>query len=169
MTFVDNAKGELFFGFSDHYAGFLLDETPTPTLWNVLCDAGRKASAVDTGELTWFGPEVANVAGFLSAGRHAISGRVRMFAPNPLAPGSSVSHWDTILTPNVIMEPSLQSNNEKRLTNHLMLDIGWTEMVALAVSNTDGQTNTTSGSETTYTITLTNNGPGDFLAFVVNV
>ena len=161
LTFVDNTTGELFFGFSDHFTRFLLDETPIPTLWNDLGDAGRKASAVDTGELTWSGPEVANVAGFLSAGRHATSGRVRMYAPNPLAPGSSVSHWDTILTPNEIMEPSLQSNNEKRLTNHLMLDIGWTEMVALAVSKTDGQTSTTAGSETSYTITLTNNGPGD--------
>ena len=106
---------------------FLLDETPTPTLWPALSNAGRAASATDTGNLTWSGQQVADVAGLLSAGRHASSNRVRMYAPAQLSSGSSVSHWDTALTPNEIMEPNLQLSNEKRLTNHLMLDVGWRE------------------------------------------
>lgn len=161
LTFVDLSTGELFAGFSDHYTRFLLDETPAPMLWTALDNTGRAESATDSGQLTWSGPNVTNVAGFLSSGQHATSDRVRMYAPNVLSPGSSVSHWDTVLTPNEIMEPSLQSNNEKLLTNHLMLDIGWQEMLALAVTKTDEQDSLAAGSATTYAITIVNNGPGD--------
>lgn len=162
LTFVDKATGVYCCGsskFPDHYSRFLLDETPSPTLWTAMNDAGRAASAIDNGNLTWSGASVASVAGLLSAGRHA-SGRVRMYAPTVLAGGSSVSHWDTALTPNEIMEPSLQSVNQKLLTNHLMLDIGWKEMLALAVTMTDGQSTRQAGSSTTYTVTISNNGPG---------
>ncbi|HEX8722334.1 MAG TPA: PA domain-containing protein [Pyrinomonadaceae bacterium] len=58
-------------------------------------------------------------------------GRPLMFAPNPVSGGSSVSHWDTSLFPNQLMEPnntadiihtvSLASD----LTGSLMRDIGW--------------------------------------------
>jgi len=160
LTFVNKSTGALLGGFSDHYTRFLLDETPTPVLWTALNNAGRAASATDNGQLTWSGSQVANVAGILSSGRHG-SGRVRMYAPTTLVSGSSVSHWDTVLTPNEIMEPSLQSSNEKRLTNHLMLDVGWKAMLELAVTNTDGQTSLSAGSATSYTATISNNGPAD--------
>lgn len=161
LTFVDKSTGALLAGYSDQYTRFLMDETPSPVLWTALNDAGRAASAKDNGQLTWSGSQVTNVAGLLGSGRHATSGRVRMYAPATLASGSSVSHWDTVLTPNEIMEPSLQSSNEKRLSNHLMLDIGWKEMLALAATITDGQTSIAAGSATSYGITITNNGPGD--------
>jgi len=161
LTFASTYTGELLEGYSDQYTRFLTDETPTPVLWTALNNAERAASATDTGQLTWSGPEVTNVAGILSTGRHATSGRVRMYAPGDLSGGSSVSHWDSVLTPNEIMEHSLQSNNEKLLTNHLMLDIGWKEMLALAVTHTDGQDSIEAGSATTYGISISNNGPGD--------
>ena len=161
LSFASTSTGALLAGYSDQFTRFLMDETPSPVLWTALNDAGRAASAKDTGQLTWSGSQVTNVAGLLGAGRHATSGRVRMYAPSSLEPGSSVSHWDTVLTPNEIMEPSLQLSNKKRLTNHLMLDIGWKGMLALAVTNTDGQTSLAAGSATSYTITISNNGPGD--------
>lgn len=160
LTFVDNSTGELLNGYSDQYTRFLLDETPTPTLWTDLTALERAASAIDNGELTWAGPEVTNVAGFLSSGRHP-SGRVRMYAPGSLRPGSSVSHFDTVLSPNELMEPSASSNISQRLTNHLMLDIGWRTQVGLAVTKTDDQSSVTAGSATSYTMTITNNGPSD--------
>ncbi len=161
LSFVNSATGEMLSGRPDHYSRFLMDETPTPTLWPALSNAGRAASATDTGNLTWSGQQVGNVAGLLSAGRHASSNRVRMYAPAQLSSGSSVSHWDTALTPNEIMEPSLQLSNEKRLTNHLMLDIGWHEQLALALDITDGLDDIAAGSGTSYTITLANQGAAD--------
>jgi hypothetical protein len=56
------------------------------------------------------------------------SGFVRMHAPNPVVPGSSVSHWTTDTFPNLLMEPSLNTSlfDEVDLTLALFRDIGWT-------------------------------------------
>lgn len=59
------------------------------------------------------------------------SGRPRLYAPNPVQGGSSVSHWDTSLFPNQLMEPSINSDLTQSvtppedLTFSLMKDIGW--------------------------------------------
>ena len=37
-------------------------------------------------------------------------GFVRLYSPNPAAPGSSVSHWDPSLTPDQLMEPYINVN-----------------------------------------------------------
>lgn len=53
----------------------------------------------------------------------------KLFAPSPVQPGSSVSHWDTTLTPNALMEPAINSDVESATTLDLtpfqMMDIGW--------------------------------------------
>jgi hypothetical protein len=57
--------------------------------------------------------------------------RPLMYAPNPRQAGSSVSHWDTSLFPNQLMEPSINSDlthsvvSPQDLTFSLMRDIGW--------------------------------------------
>lgn len=59
----------------------------------------------------------------------ANSGYVRLYAPATIAPGSSVSHFDTVATPNLLMEPfingDLRSARNLDLTPSLMQDIGW--------------------------------------------
>lgn len=56
------------------------------------------------------------------------AGFVRMHAPNPVVPGSSVSHWTVDTFPNLLMEPSLNTSlfDEVDLTTSLFRDIGWT-------------------------------------------
>ena len=55
----------------------------------------------------------------------------RLYAPAAFASGSSVSHWDTSMTPNVLMEPAINSDltstvkNPGDLTLNLLKDIGW--------------------------------------------
>ena len=60
------------------------------------------------------------------AGLHA-SGRVRMYSPNPLQSGSSVSHYDVSLLPNALMEPAINADltDNIDLTEALFRDIGW--------------------------------------------
>ncbi len=49
-----------------------------------------------------------------------------LYAPNPYQPGSSVSHWDVSATPNLLMEPAINSDLTKLdLTTSVMEDIGW--------------------------------------------
>lgn len=55
-------------------------------------------------------------------------GRVKMFAPGNLQPGSSVSHFDTAaLGPDLLMEPRITANLGQNLdlTDELLRDIGW--------------------------------------------
>ncbi len=54
-------------------------------------------------------------------------GFVRMHAPNPVVPGSSVSHWTVDAFPNLLMEPSLNTSifDDVDLTVALFRDIGW--------------------------------------------
>lgn len=53
--------------------------------------------------------------------------RMRMFAPNPIQQGSSVSHVTSDATPNLLMEPALSRSIFDRvdLTIELFRDIGW--------------------------------------------
>jgi hypothetical protein len=59
------------------------------------------------------------------------AGRVLMYAPNPFQEGSSVSHWDISVSPNLLMEPDINGdlshsvNPTLDLTASLMRDIGW--------------------------------------------
>ena len=59
------------------------------------------------------------------------AGFPRLFAPNPFQSGSSVSHFDTSLTPSVLMEPNITPNLTTRVKNPidltlaLLRDIGW--------------------------------------------
>lgn len=54
---------------------------------------------------------------------------VRLYAPTPVALGSSISHFDTVASPNLLMEPfitaSLRATGNVDLTAALFADIGW--------------------------------------------
>ncbi len=59
------------------------------------------------------------------------AGRMLIFTPNPFQGGSSVSHWDTIATPNQLMEPAINGNLThsvtvpQDLTFAMLRDLGW--------------------------------------------
>lgn len=59
------------------------------------------------------------------------NGLVRLYTPNPVEPGSSVSHWDTSLSPSQLMEAFLNADLTHAvkppadLTFSLLRDIGW--------------------------------------------
>jgi hypothetical protein len=52
-------------------------------------------------------------------------------APNPVQPGSSISHWDPIATRNLLMEPAINADLTRSveppedLTLPQMRDVGW--------------------------------------------
>ncbi len=58
-------------------------------------------------------------------------GRPLLYTPNPLASGSSVSHWDVTASPNLLMEPNINADltnilvPPKDLTLPLLKDMGW--------------------------------------------
>jgi hypothetical protein len=127
LTLVDLATGEKAppTGLDDIFTRNLEDHS-LALLWPPMSDAQRVASSIDTGDLHWVGTNVVASGGFLTAGRDPVSGHVQMFAPNPQQAGSSVSHWDTALAPNEIMEPVYTgSNHNPGLAVALLADLGW--------------------------------------------
>jgi PA domain len=63
------------------------------------------------------------------AGVNTQTGKVRLYAPGVIAPGSSISHFDTVADPNLLMEPAitptLRSGINVDLTAQLFRDLGW--------------------------------------------
>ena len=63
------------------------------------------------------------VLGSILLGNYTLRGadsanRVPMYAPNPLSSGSSVSHWDTSVTPNLLMEPNINPGSHPLARSH---------------------------------------------------
>jgi hypothetical protein len=65
------------------------------------------------------------------AGTDRVKGLMMVAALNPVAPGSSISHWDTAATRNQLMEPAINVDltssvtPPEDLTASQMTDIGW--------------------------------------------
>jgi hypothetical protein len=102
-----------------------LEDHSTGKTWGQMTNLERLTSEKDTGDLHWTGPHVVAASPILSAGRHP-SGHVQMYAPSTLQLGSSVSHWDTALKPDELLEPFATPDAHDLLTTHLLNDIGWT-------------------------------------------
>ncbi|HEY0511563.1 MAG TPA: PA domain-containing protein [Thermoanaerobaculia bacterium] len=87
-----------------------------------LADGNRVKSALATGTVNaTLGVNLAVRAGADPQGRALLN------APNPLVPGSSISHWDPIAFPNLLMEPAINADltHGIDLTRQQMTDIGW--------------------------------------------
>ncbi len=54
-------------------------------------------------------------------------GSLRLNAPNPLALGSSISHWTPAADPNLLMEPAINASltDDLDLTLDQFIDVGW--------------------------------------------
>lgn len=118
-----SSSGVKFDGRNDAYMYHLYDEA-TNTSWRNMSNAQRAASAINTNNLVWRGMNVDTCVGHLTTGE--TNSHVRMFAPNPYQSGSSVSHWDTSLTPDELMEPFATLTSNDISTRFLLKDVGWT-------------------------------------------
>lgn len=124
-SFVDPSTGAPFLALLDVFSRFLADDSAGLT-WDQMTNAQRAASAIDTGDLVWSGPAVTAGAAALTSG--TVNGRVRMYAPNPVEPGSSVSHFAPALGAagaDELMEPFATDNGAFLVTDQLFADIGW--------------------------------------------
>lgn len=123
--------------FDDPYMLHLEDHS-TGMLFPVMTDAERAAATKSVHDLHWVGPAVAFASAFLTAGRTA-AGHVEMYAPTMVATGSSLAHFNTVLTPNEVMEPSYTGPNHNiTLTRALLQDIGWNDCGNGAIDSGEG-------------------------------
>lgn len=110
------------------------DPTITIPAVRVTLADGNKLRANLTGQ---------NATMIVDPSKHAgadASGRVLMFAPNPFQSGSSVSHWDTSPTPDLLMEPAINTSlsSDPDLTIQAFGDLGWFGPTGVAVTPVGG-------------------------------
>lgn len=152
----------------DPYSKLLYDGTQNARV-TTLNQSQRAASTINNGNLLWDGAQTNAQLGSFSAGVN--NGRIQMYAPVIYDQGSSVSHFDTAVTPNEIMEPQYtEFLDDTGLAKYLLADIGWTlavtansapEMGTISAKtlNEDGTLNVTlsatdaDGDSLTYSIT----------------
>jgi len=166
LTVVDAQTGARAQGLDDDFMLFLEDHSTGKT-WAQMTDSERAASARDTGDLHWTGPAVVAASGLLSSGRHP-SGHVQMYAPPTVQPGSSVSHWDTALFPDEIMEPAATASPADLVTTQLLHDIGWPTQAAPGGCVRDATTACLQGGRFEVKVdwtTATTNGAAQVMSF----
>ena len=125
-SFIDSAGNPPGPPFLDDVWNYFLYDATLMLLWKDMTPAQRVFSSTNTGNLVWSGASVTAASGILTAGINAATGFVQMYAPPAFSGGSSVSHWDTALFPNELMEPFLSlTTDDPSLAVPLMADIAW--------------------------------------------
>jgi len=143
-SLVNKSTGAKPSGLDDIYSTFLFDDVTSRTWADAAqSNADRAASATSGNRLLWNGSETnAQAVGVLTAGykdddsdgNFTVGDRIQMYAPNPVEGGSSVSHFDTAVSPNELMEPQYTEGSlDLGLAKYLLQDIGWT--LNLAANN----------------------------------
>lgn len=99
----------------------MIDPTVASTLLTKLATRSRTSSGVIA---------TMSLVGTQLSGADSL-GRLLMYAPNPFVSGSSVSHFDTTATRNLLMEPAINGDLTQSviapfdLTYRLLQEIGW--------------------------------------------
>ena len=171
QTFTDGQSGAQLGGAPSIWDDFLLDNTTNKT-WTMMTAAERVASAVNNGHLVWNGgnvsaaiPLVLQPQGSSYTGADP-QGRGLMYAPGSYLAGSSISHFDTSMFRNQLMEPAINGDLTHEvtppydLTFSLLKDIGWTAgsvtVPALTISKTHTGNFTQGQTGAAYTLTVSN-------------
>lgn len=147
VSFVDDGTGQGSDSSAPNQLGiydqFLYDETQGK-YWTQLSSAQRLSSATDEGHLVWNGGNVNGGLSGMTAGVTAAR-HLRLYAPSPVESGSSVSHWDDGVAPNLLMQPfasaSIKASLGVDLSTCAMADMGWP--IAAGVTCPDNNINGT--------------------------
>lgn len=122
LTFLDVTTGALLQGQIDVFTMYLGDHS-TGLRFPNMTDAERLAASTSTSNLLWVGPNVEANSGILTAG--SVGNDVLMYAPPTPVVSSSVSHFDTSLSPPDLMEPFATAQPLRVLATQALKDIGW--------------------------------------------
>lgn len=84
-------------------------------------DGATLRAAIDGGVTVWIHLDPSHRSGADS------SGRLMLYAPNPYLGGSSISHWDTSVYPDLLLEPTIAFDLGQGvdLTLPALRDLGW--------------------------------------------
>ena len=140
LTFVDEDGGLITTStgrrFNDPFMLNLFDVVQE-LRWSSMNDEQRSRSSLNNGSLVWRGAAVDQGAGVFTGGRNG-NGQLRVYAPREFDPGSSVSHWDTAVGPDELMEPFSTPTSDSCATLLALRDMGWRTQNECATPPTEG-------------------------------
>ncbi len=129
---INSGTGAWSGGLPDIYGRQLRHEAPGGGNFIALNDAQR-LTAITSGNVFWIGPAVTS----------AFGGNLEMFAPNPYQTGSSISHWDVLNSPDLLMEPNYTGpHHHLDYTDDAFQDLGWVLNAAPQATNDDADADT---------------------------
>jgi hypothetical protein len=140
---VNPFSGAKLSGLNDVFMIHMRDES-VGLNFPAMTDPQRMAAIINTGNLVWSGTNVnaAAVPPFLSTsliGGIGPNDQVLLYAPDPVVPGSSQSHYDVSVEPNQLMEPIYSGpNHNLDLTFELMKDLGYPSIIDCGDGTRDG-------------------------------
>ena len=128
-------------GYDDRYLLQLI-EAGTGEALSTMASAERASVLVSDGGLAWSGDELARASVLLNSGVD-INGNVHMHDPPLLAPGSSVTHFSPVLSPDQFMEPGYtgplhDTGLPGGLAAYLLADLGWPLRAVSSCGDADG-------------------------------
>jgi len=144
------------------YMQLLEHHGAVPADYPTMTNTQRVTASISDTTLHWLGTAVSANSGPITAGKTGT--HIHMYAPNPRQTGSSVSHFNSSLLPNQMMEPFYTSaSHDIGLAAYLLNDIGWgttkvnTTPVDISVTQSDSNANINIGSNETYNLIVSNN------------
>jgi len=126
LPLVDVLTGEKFLGADDVFIRWLEHHGASPADYPTMTDIQRQTASVAGPNLHFVGANIQAATGILTAGLTGT--HVQMYAPNPVQPGSSVSHFTNTIKPDQLMEPGIASGKSIHalgLAQPLLEDLGW--------------------------------------------
>ncbi len=132
-----DGTGAKFLGLDDAFIRYLERTGAVPPDFPSMTNAQRYAAFTAAPDIHWVGPNVAAASSQLVAGVGP-GGSAEMYAPGPPVSGAALSHFNTTLQPDQIMEPFyLDFALDLRLTQALLADIGWATTSCAGSPNAD--------------------------------
>ena len=92
------SNGRFFMNRPDIFSVFTFDNSQG-LHWHEMSRGQRRASAKNTGNVVWDGPQVQTAANAALVSGTDGAGNVRLYAPDPVQTGSSIYHYDTAASP----------------------------------------------------------------------
>lgn len=148
LTFIDVETGQRLSsmddpdGKDDAFMQFLFDND-TGKVFTEMSDQERASASRATFALRWNGANVTAASGTVAVGVDE-SGRVEMYAPPMVQPGSSVSHWSDDVRPIELLAPFFETPiHEVGLTLPALFDLGWADQPLACQADCDGNAQVT--------------------------
>ncbi len=179
-SLVDAGTGAKASGKNDVFSNLLFDVSLGA--WPSLSNAQRATSANSGDGLLWAGSQVNTQAqgqitqGFKdndSSGSFTSGDKIQMYAPNPVEEGSSISHFDTNVAPNELMEPEYtEGQYGLGLALYLLQDLGWSIAPSNNTAPIISAVNQSMIEDTTLLVDMSawaTDNEGGTLSFTVNI